>query len=58
LQRLRELSENQIRLWDSTLDDLRPWDQEGPLRWRGTRLEGSTVDVDALTSRVDRDAHQ
>jgi hypothetical protein len=38
--RLRQFWSNQTLLWDRTLDDLEPWRQEGPLRWRGGRLEG------------------
>ena len=56
--RLREMLANQIRLWDRTLDDLRPWEQEGPLRWRGGRLEGAMLDADEVSAQVDRDAHQ
>jgi hypothetical protein len=56
-ERLSELMTNQTRLWDRTLDDLRPWEQEGPLRWRGTRLSGSIVDVDDLVAG-ERQAHQ
>jgi hypothetical protein len=45
---LRHGMASQVRLWDRTLDDLRPWEQEGPLRWRGGHLEGATLDAEAL----------
>src|SRR3954452_22126191 len=64
--RLRDVMANQIRLWDRTLDDLQPFRQEGSLRWRGSRLEGTTTDEserrdpndDQRDLPVDRGAHQ
>jgi hypothetical protein len=55
LPRLRRLFANQVRLWDRALDDLQPWEQEQPLRWRGVghrRLAGALLpDETAAASR-------
>jgi hypothetical protein len=50
LLRLRTVLTNQLRLWDRALDDLRPWEQEGSLRWHGNRLDGATLDADELST--------
>lgn len=52
--RLRELMDDQVRLWDRTLDELQPWTQEGPLRWRGGRLEGATIETDDVSGSLSR----
>jgi hypothetical protein len=41
--RVRRVFAGQVALWDRALDDLEPWRQEGPLRWRGGSLDGAKL---------------
>jgi hypothetical protein len=43
LARVRRRLVNQVQLWNRMLADLQPWEDEGPLRWHGARLDGAVL---------------